>query len=357
MISAQPEPDRFALPAAPETPRRGAPLPFVRSSALEPFLGFLKAIGAPVERRLRQARIPSSLLDDPEALLPVFSAYRFLELNAQAEHIESLGVVVGQRASSFDLGSYGAFLQAASTVHEYLQIGTQLIGEHSSATRLWLTPERQSIRVNQYLKGPPGPGRCIADLYTLALTNKMLRQLAGPTWNPGEVRLLAGDEALLGRRDLFGDAPVITGQRHTSFTISRSLMQQTVLCSGVGVTSAGSSRAAARRPMPVDLKASVEQLILSLLTDGYPSLETAAVAAGMSPRTLQRRLAGVGLSYAGLVSTVRLRLARSWLTESHMPIAEIAAMLGYNEATNFARAFRRRTGVSPAGFRQMQARA
>lgn len=76
----------------------------------------------------------------------------------------------------------------------------------------------------------------------------------------------------------------------------------------------------------------------------------------MSSRTLQRRLAVVGLSYTGLVSTSRLRLAKYWLTESDMPIAEIATMLGYNEATNFARAFRRQTGISPAGYRRIQAR-
>ena len=100
--------------------------------------------------------------------------------------------------------------------------------------------------------------------------------------------------------------------------------------------------------MPVDFETSVEQLVMSLLKDGYPSIKTTADAAGMSVRTLQRRLAESGFSYTGLVSASRLRLARFWLRETDMPIAEIATLLGYDEPTNFARAFRRQTGISPS---------
>ena len=47
-------------------------------------------------------------------------------------------------------------------------------------------------------------------------------------------------------------------------------------------------------------------------------------------------------------------MAKTWLA-SEMPIGEIAATLGYSEATNFARAFRRLTGISPAAFRRDRA--
>lgn len=354
-MSAKPESEHRQLPDARVKLCRGAPIPFVRANALEPFVSFLNAIGAPAERWLRQARVPPLLLDDPEALLPVFSAYRFAELAARGEGMEDLGVVVGQRASSFDLGAYGAVLQGVSTVYEFLQTGVRLIGGHSSGTRLWLKPERGVLRVNQYLTSPPGPGRCIADLYTLVLTINTLRKILGPTWSPGEIRLLAGDEALLGDTDVFGEAPVVTGQRHTSFTIARSLIQLLVPHSHPGRTPDKSTRIAENQSMPADFKASAEHLIQSLLVEGYPGIQTAADAAGMSLRTLQRRLAESGLTYTGLVSASRLRLAKSWLTESAMPIAEIATLLGYNEPTNFARAFRRQTGISPVGYRRTQA--
>jgi AraC-like DNA-binding protein len=39
-----------------------------------------------------------------------------------------------------------------------------------------------------------------------------------------------------------------------------------------------------------------------------------------------------------------------------MAVAEIAATLGYTDASNFARAFRRQTGMSPIGYRRSRAR-
>jgi AraC-like DNA-binding protein len=227
-----------------------------------------------------------------------------------------------------------------------------LIGAHSAGTKLWLTTEGGLLRVNQYLAGPAGLGRCIADLYTLVLTISTLRRMVGPAWSPGEVRLLAGDEALLGDHEVFGDASLITGQGHSSFTISRALMRLPVPSGRAGAAAGNDTRSVVSASMPADFKTSAEQLIVSLLVDGYPGIETAAEAAGMSSRTLQRRLAEAGATYTGLVAASRFRLARAWLTESDMPVAEIAAVLGYTDASNFARAFRRQTGMSPLAYRR-----
>ena len=348
-MSTPPKPDQHRQP--------GTPIPLVRANAFEPFVSFLNEIGAPVERRLRQARVPVSLLDDPEALLPLFSAYRFVELAARGEQMEAFGVVVGQRATSFDRGDFGAVLQTCSTVYEFLRTGVRLIGEHNSGLGFWLKPEGEMIRVSQYLKGSPAPGHSIVDLYTLVITINTLRKILGPTWNPGEIRLLDGTDKFIGDPEIFGDAPMITGQRQTSFTVSHALLQRPVPGSQDHLPQGTDRLLAASQPMPVDFKTSIEQLVTSLLHNGYPNIGNIAKASGMSLRTLQRRLAGEGLSYTGLVSASRSRLARSWLAETDMPISEIATLLGYDEPTNFARAFRRQTGISPSGYRRTQAQA
>ena len=187
-MSARNSPDLYQLPDVPAGPRVGARIAFVRANALTPFVTFLDAIGAPVNSLLSQARVSPSLLRASEALLPIVAAYRFTELVARREQLEDLGIVIGQRASAFDLGEYGAVLQHAANVYEYLQIGIRLIGGHSGGTRFWLQAEDDAFRVNQYLAGPPGLGRCIGDLYTLVITISMLRRMIGPAWSPGEER-------------------------------------------------------------------------------------------------------------------------------------------------------------------------
>lgn len=48
----------------------------------------------------------------------------------------------------------------------------------------------------------------------------------------------------------------------------------------------------------------------------------------------------------------RLRVAREWLANSHMDIADVAEQVGFHSAANFATAFRHRLGVTPSQYRQ-----
>ena len=75
---------------------------------------------------------------------------------------------------------------------------------------------------------------------------------------------------------------------------------------------------------------------------------------GMSPRTLQRRLADHGMSFTRLLERVRVETAREWLQDGDRSISEIADALDYRHGTHFARAFRRVCGISPREFRQHQ---
>jgi len=72
---------------------------------------------------------------------------------------------------------------------------------------------------------------------------------------------------------------------------------------------------------------------------------------GMSAWTLRRRLASEGASYRGLLTTVRLQVAKQLLAESEMPIRQIGARLGFDGPTSFSRFFRSLTGLPPNEFR------
>jgi AraC-like DNA-binding protein len=182
----------------------------------------------------------------------------------------------------------------------------------------------------------------------------MLRRFIGPTWNPRSVRLMVGDESCVGDLGAFGDAQVTTGHPHSSLTIPRSLLQRPVPPSNGDPDGApGDGEFSLPAPaMPEDFEQSIEQLVMALLGDAYPDIHSTASVAAISVRTLQRRLAEAGLTYSQVVSRSRMRLATRWLAGSDFPVSEIAQSLGYTDAANFARAFRRRTGISPSAYRR-----
>ena len=95
----------------------------------------------------------------------------------------------------------------------------------------------------------------------------------------------------------------------------------------------------------------VRDLVRRSLPDPPPPLEEVADRLRMSPRTLQRQLAGSGASYRDLVDGVREQLARFHL-EAGRSSDEIAHLLGYSERAPFLRAFQRWTGRSPGDFRR-----
>ena len=71
----------------------------------------------------------------------------------------------------------------------------------------------------------------------------------------------------------------------------------------------------------------------------------------MHERTLRRRLHAEGATVRELINDVRHDIAGHLLRDTSLPVAEIAAVLRYSDATVFARVFRSRTRMSPSQWR------
>ena len=93
-------------------------------------------------------------------------------------------------------------------------------------------------------------------------------------------------------------------------------------------------------------------MIYQLLRSGRPSVALVANRLGTSPRSLQRHLSEVNLTYSELVDSVRCEAAQTLLGATDLQIQEIAILLGYGIPSNFARAFTRWTGFTPRAYRK-----
>jgi len=109
------------------------------------------------------------------------------------------------------------------------------------------------------------------------------------------------------------------------------------------------SRTIETESQPVSYAEHVERAIR------FPDASIDAVAASLhaSPRTVQRRLEAEGTRFSEVLDRARATLARKLLRETTLPIAEIAARVGFSDVAPFTRAFRRWTGTPPGAFRRM----
>ena len=83
-----------------------------------------------------------------------------------------------------------------------------------------------------------------------------------------------------------------------------------------------------------------------------PTLEDMAGQLHMTSRTLIRRLKREDASYRDLLDSLRCEYAERLLRDARLTAADVGQVLGYQEAANFGRAFRRWHGRSPAAWRR-----
>jgi AraC-like DNA-binding protein len=94
-------------------------------------------------------------------------------------------------------------------------------------------------------------------------------------------------------------------------------------------------------------RASVENTLVPLLPHGTIRAGDIARRLGVSQRTFARRLASEGLTFTGVLESLRYDLANRYLAEESLPISELAWLLGYQEVGAFSHAFKRWTGKTP----------
>jgi AraC-like DNA-binding protein len=105
-------------------------------------------------------------------------------------------------------------------------------------------------------------------------------------------------------------------------------------------------------PQQVDFFDRLQQAMVKSVQGGEPTLETVARSLAMSRRTLHRRLQERGLVFKELLKAIRYQLARQYLAERHLTLAEIALLLGYSEQSAFSRAFRHWSGTTPLQYQK-----
>ena len=103
-------------------------------------------------------------------------------------------------------------------------------------------------------------------------------------------------------------------------------------------------------PGDSDLSRTIRTACLNRRGD-CPNAVDMAARLGLSERTLHRRLAQEGKRYQEIIDDVRRSLAEEFLRNTSLSIEEVAARVGFSEAANFRRAFRKWTGHAPGSYR------
>lgn len=155
-------------------------------------------------------------------------------------------------------------------------------------------------------------------------------------------------------RDFFGVAPVRDAQLSITFSTRDALRPFVTENETLWASFAPELR---RHMRVLDASLSMaertESVLLACLSSGEAIVERAARRLGVSPRTLQRRLADEGTTFRDTLRGARRRLALHYLERTALPYDEIAFLLGFTDTSSFFRAFHEWSGATPGSVRAL----
>jgi AraC-like DNA-binding protein len=96
----------------------------------------------------------------------------------------------------------------------------------------------------------------------------------------------------------------------------------------------------------------VLEILVSYLGQEDLGVELISEICGLSPRTLQRRLAFEHTTLSELLDRARFEAATRLLMETELDLVDIGMTAGYRNHSSFSRAFRRWAGTTPRDFRR-----
>ena len=95
----------------------------------------------------------------------------------------------------------------------------------------------------------------------------------------------------------------------------------------------------------------IRRILRRHLAGELPSLDDIGRQLAMTPQTLRRRLHDEGQGFRAIKDDLRRDAAIEYLARPELTLPEIAALLGFSEASTFHRAFKAWTGVAPGEYR------
>lgn len=327
----------------------------VRAAGMRGTVEALRECGMAIEPLMDRLQIPRAALSDEELRISLPAYGQLLEMASEAIDCPDLGLQVAERQDIGILGPLAIAAQNASTMGEAMQVMSGFLHTHSNGIRVSLHPDsplpgQTSLRLT--LITPSWQSRrqlldlCLADLHHFAA---FLAQAPLPLLG---VTLPHAPLASPQRYAEFFGHPVEFGRTHAELIVPSSFLDQSL-----------SGAVAALHRLSLEYLAlafegggktvaeQVEEILRRALSSTRGRREVVARLLGLHPRTLQRRLDAEGVSFSAIVDTVRRDQARRWLTESDVPLAHVADIIGLADQAVLCRNCARWFGRSPSAIR------
>ncbi|MFI7600273.1 AraC family transcriptional regulator ligand-binding domain-containing protein [Actinoplanes sp. NPDC049681] len=328
----------------------------VRSAGLQKFRQVVESLGGDAVGCARRVGLPVEALDTDELLVEDSKLAAVLEVAAADLGRPDLGLRVGQIQDLGLLGPLAVAIQHSPSVADALECTSRYLFVHARDHSVEVVEDPEGARGVVALRYAfPGrrPLPQATDMTVLFL-HRTVMFLAGGPYGLKSVDLPHEPVAPRGRYEEAFGARVRFGRPVAVLRLPSSLLSRTL--DGVDATVRGLALAFLSRQSPAAGRAAVTSRVRAVLDQslGTGSTDLADVASVLAvhPRTLQRQLAAEDTSFGAVLDSVRRTRARSYLTTTSMPLAQVSNLVGFAEQAVLTRCAKRWWGRTPSEVRR-----
>lgn len=325
----------------------------VLSAAASGLDSFITRQGGDLDRVFGRAGIDPEQLRHPTLSLALTNYCEVLEEAARQSGCDNFGLRYGEQFHPRSLGLLGYVGLCSETLEDALKNFAAAFPYHQHSTLIRLVDCGECYRFDYQVRHDAILDRRQDAELTMGMALNLLRHALGSEWAPRAVTFEhARPEGWQEHSRVF-DSPVLFQRPCNSLLVPKADLQGRVMperdANLLFLVQDVIRRLGEQENRPSLIEDAGTQIRLAL-AQGEPALELVAERLELTPSGLQRRLRDGGLSFSQLVEQTRRDLALHYLRQRR-PISELAALLGYSEASAFSRAFRRWFGVSPRQWR------
>lgn len=293
-------------------------------------------------------------LKQPQQQIDLAAYCALLEHASRETRQSALGLLFAQEHYHTILGDVGALALNSPTVGAALNAVGRYFPALQEHSRIVLR-RRAGMAILEY---QVQDGRIIrrsqdAEL-TIGIILQMMRRALGAGWTPQQIVLEHVPHADSTQHRALLRAPVQFQQRTNAIVFPTAALAAPMPTPDVALLPLLEQRVThpMQQSQPDDFVGVVQQEIRTGLLSGKSSLKITARRMAMAPSTMYRRLRERNVEYSALTRGLRFELALMHLAQPHVPVTDIALLLGYSELSAFSRAFSRWAGVSPGAYRR-----
>ncbi len=293
-------------------------------------------------------------IDDASVRISFRQASVIIRRALRAIPRKDIGLEVGAHQTVGTFGIMGLAMMTARTFGDAVAIGVENAAITGALMDVELEPAGRDVALVARPRFPEDTILVFLCEELFASTLMLARMLVGQDFTPVRLELTypAPDYAdsytrLFGCKVKFGASHnrVIVPKRWLDYALPThhpvSAQQALTLC----------REQAAQIKKQSEIVAAVERIVRRRLAEN-PTLAEIAIDLNLSERTLRRHLSATGRVYRDIHDQVRTERALELLSAGALGIADIGSEVGFSDAREFRRAFKRWTGAAPTAMRR-----